>query len=489
MKLAKYHQKRNFNQTSEPKGKIKRNKSTKLLYVIQKHAASHLHYDFRLELNGVLLSWAVPKGPCLDPSVKRLAMHVEDHPLEYGSFEGTIPKGQYDGGTVMLWDTGEWIPEDENPQKAYRQGNMKLILKGEKLKGLWKLIRINQDDKTWLLIKGKDKYAKDKEQYDVTVKKPNSVLSKKSLEKIAENDSLVKSQQKTALSKKVKFPFKLTHPDKILYPEDKISKEDIAQYYDEVQEWILPYIINRPLTLVRCPTGYKKCFYQKHLASSAPKSLYGITLKEKNGKAEYIYLKDAAGLFALSQLGVLEIHPWDSRIEHIEYPDVIIFDLDPSPEVKWKQVVEAAKEIKKSLSKLKLKSFVRTTGGKGLHVVVPIKPEHDWETIKNFAKVFVTILAQKNPNKYISNMSKQKRKGKIFIDYLRNQRGATSIAPFSTRARQRAPVSTPLAWNELTSHFEDTFYTIKTLPNRLKKLKKDPWEDFFKTNQSLNLNG
>ncbi len=296
-------------------------------------------------------------------------------------------------------------------------------------------------------------------------------------------------KDKIKQNKKVKLPFKLTHPDKILYSEDKISKGDVARYYDEIQKWILPYITNRPLTLVRCPEGYKKCFYQKHLTGSVSKWLYGITIKEKNGKAEYIYLKDAAGLLALTQIDILEIHPWGSRIENVEHPDVIVFDLDPSPEVKWKEVVEAAKEVKKKLAKIKLKGFVKTTGGKGLHVVVPIKPEYDWETIKTFAKAFVTILEQKNPNKYISNMSKQKRKGKIFIDYLRNQRGATSIAPFSTRARQHAPVSTPLAWNELTSHFEDTFYTIKTLPNRLKKLKKDPWDEFFKIRQSLNLNG
>lgn len=823
MTLAKYQQKRNFKKTPEPKGNIKKKKPTRLLYIIQKHAASHLHYDFRLELNGVLLSWAVPKGPCLDPNVKRLAMHVEDHPVEYGSFEGIIPKGQYGGGTVMLWDKGEWISEDENPVKAYQQGNMKFRLVGKKLKGLWKLIRINNNDKTWLLIKSKDEYSQNIKKYEITEEMPDSVVTGQSIDQISENykhlwgknglekpvkrnhsktarklpklniaiksskipkmifpqlatlvdrppvgkqwlheikldgyriiaiktkgktkllsrnnkdwtdkfpniadeidklpiqniildgelvvldesgksnfqllqnsikdntknkfyyyifdllyydqynltqlslaerkkylkkilnsthtsliyndhvlgsgkeifekacalslegiiskdasspylskrstnwlkskcikrqefviggytnpqgarnhfgslligtynkhgkliyngnvgtgftfeslralHKLLKKNQSsknpfttkppkikqvnwvkpnlvaeieftewteegslrhpsfkglrsdkkpkniikeipTHVGKKVEPSFKLTHPEKILYPEDNITKEDLATYYNEIQKWILPYIINRPLTLLRCPEGYKECFYQKHITHTAPNSIHGIMLKEKKGKAEYVYINDVEGLLALVQLSVLEIHTWGSTIKKVEYPDMIIFDLDPSPEVKWEKVVTAAKLIKKNLLKFKLKSFVKTTGGKGLHVVIPIKPEYNWEEVKNFAKTFVNILEQNNPHEYISTLSKAKRKGKIFIDYLRNQRGATAVAPYSTRARKSAPVSVPIGWNELTNHFEDTFFTIKNLPDRLKKLKKDPWKDFLKTRQSLNL--
>lgn len=184
MALKIYRKKRNFVKTPEPKGKVSARKKDKPLFIIQKHAASHLHYDFRLELNGVLLSWAVPKGPSFDPTVKRLAVHVEDHPLEYGSFEGIIPKGQYGGGTVMLWDKGVWISEDEDPVKAYKQGHMKFILKAKKCKGLWKLIRINKNDKTWLLIKGNDEFAKPLKKYDVTLKEPNSVKSHLTMDEI-----------------------------------------------------------------------------------------------------------------------------------------------------------------------------------------------------------------------------------------------------------------------------------------------------------------
>ncbi|MBV8801882.1 MAG: ATP-dependent DNA ligase, partial [Gammaproteobacteria bacterium] len=186
MKLDLYNKKRNFKKTSEPEGKVSH--KHKNLYVIQKHAASHLHYDFRLELNGILLSWAVPKGPCLDPSVKRLAMHVEDHPVEYGHFEGIIPKGQYGGGTVMLWDLGTWISNDENPTAAYKKGHLRFEIKGKKLKGQWNLIRFHnaKDDKSWFLVKTNDKYAKSITETDITVKKPNSVISKKNLDQIAE---------------------------------------------------------------------------------------------------------------------------------------------------------------------------------------------------------------------------------------------------------------------------------------------------------------
>jgi len=456
MKLTKYNKARNFNQTPEPKGKKISKNSSKNLYFVQKHAASHLHYDFRLELNGVLISWAVPKGPCLDPNVKRLAVHVEDHPVEYGSFEGVIPKGQYGAGTVMLWDTGKWISEDSNPAMAYKKGKMKFTLKGKKLKGSWKLIRINKDDKTWLLIKSKDKYAKNLKTYDVTREKSDTVTSSQ-----------------------------LTNPDKILYLEDKFTKQDLESYYKKIHKWILPYIKNRPLTLLRCPSGYKECFYQKHMAESFPEELYGVSIKEKNSMGEYIYLKNKKGFLALSQLGVLELHPWRSTIKNLEYPDMIIFDLDPSPEIKWIKVVEAAKLIKKYLVRFKLTCFVKTTGGKGLHVVIPIKPKYNWDEIKHFAQTFVEFIVENHPDDYVGTISKRKRKGKIFIDYLRNQRGSTAIAPYSTRARKHAPVSTPLSWNELTNNFKDTAFTIKTLPLRLEKLKKDPWRYFFKIKQIL----
>ena len=251
---------------------------------------------------------------------------------------------------------------------------------------------------------------------------------------------------------------------------------------------MLPYIINRPLTLVRCPNGYqKKCFYQKHTNKSTPAALKSILIKGKNSKSNYIYIDNPEGLLALPQLAVLEIHNWGSEIFNLEKPDLIIFDLDPAENVKWKEVVEAAYLIKKELQRLKLKSFVKSTGGKGLHVVIPIQAKQSWDEVKAFSHAFAKYIEQMNPQKYISTMSKEKRRGKIFIDYMRNMRGATAIAPYSTRALLNATVATPLDWDELTQKIEDTTYTIETVLQRLKKIKQDPWKNFFKIKQSLKL--
>lgn len=240
MKLKTYRKKRNFTQTPEPQGKVKSRQTTKPLFIIQKHAASHLHYDFRLELNGVLLSWAVPKGPSLDPTIKRLAVHVEDHPLEYGSFEGIIPKGQYGGGTVMLWDKGVWISEDEDPIKAYQQGHMKFILKAKKCKGHWKLIRINQNDKTWLLIKGKDEFAKPIKKYDVTIKEPNSVKSSFTMDEIANKHPKIHGKKTVEKKSTKKMILDIPHNLKITAIPQQIFPQ-LATLVDEApngKEWL-----------------------------------------------------------------------------------------------------------------------------------------------------------------------------------------------------------------------------------------------------------
>jgi len=279
---------------------------------------------------------------------------------------------------------------------------------------------------------------------------------------------------------------KLTSLKKMMYPEDKISKGDIYNYYLAVASFILPFIQNRLLTLVRCPSHYQECFYQKHWNQSTANTLLSFPIKNKEKKTEnYLYLTDQNGLFGLVQMGVLEIHPWGSTINHIELPDIIVFDLDPSPELLWEKTVQAAMEIKQFLEALDLRSFIKNTGGKGLHVVVPIEPKYDWDVIKRFSELFVKFVEKQNPENYITNMSKSKRKGKIYLDYLRNQRNATAISAYSTRARAGAPIATPLHWDELTNNIKDTFYTIHTLPKRLSNLKKDPWEDFWDLKQEL----
>lgn len=280
---------------------------------------------------------------------------------------------------------------------------------------------------------------------------------------------------------------KLTNPGKIIYQEDGIDKQMLLEYYQEVQAWMLPYIKNRPLSLVRCPDSYTKCFFQKHIDKEYSKYLKPVSIREKSGVKEYSYITSRNGLLVLPQLGVLEIHPWGSTIKDLEYPDMLIFDIDPAPGLPWKKIVAAVRDMQDFLRQIKLRSFVKTTGGKGLHVVVPVKPEYDWDDVKSFTHSCVQYLMSSHPQLYVTKMSKSSRTGKIFLDYLRNGRGATAVAPYSTRAMIHAPVSTPLDWDELTNDKRDTQFTLKTIPRRLQELKRDPWGDFFKLRQSLRI--
>jgi bifunctional non-homologous end joining protein LigD len=587
MSLHEYHRKRHFNRTPEPKSQS--SKSDGRLFVIQEHAATCLHFDFRLELDGVLKSWAVPKGPSLDPSVKRLAVQVEDHPVEYGSFEGIIPEGEYGAGTVMVWDQGEWDPEGD-PEEGYRTGRLNFNLLGQKLIGGWHLIR-TQRDRQWLLFKSKYDDAKATPEGDIVKEQPLSVLSGRSLDEIAADRDRVWGQDGKANTKKkkkarvpkkpaarpkratvnhsrmpvqlevqlatradkapdgsdwlheIKFdgyrilrridggrvqmisrnhkdwtarfaalseaaksidvnqaildgemvalqplqqktsPFadfrkgkpgtnwvspklvaqvafgsrthdgivrhsafqglredkapeevtqekvvplgtalgmgktamkkrrsdarrrpalengngkyeaateqfagvKLTHPSKVLYPEQGITKLELAQYYEAVADWILPHIKNRPLVLVRCPAGCdKECFFQKHAGPGTPPALRQIPITEKSKTINYVVVDDVAGLISLAQVGALEIHAWGSQVDDLGHPDRLTFDLDPGPDVPWPRVVQGAKQVHEFLHQLGLNCFVKTTGGKGLHIVVPIKPSHDWDEVKLF---------------------------------------------------------------------------------------------------------
>ncbi len=279
---------------------------------------------------------------------------------------------------------------------------------------------------------------------------------------------------------------RLTHPDRLLYPEQGVTKLDLARYYEGIASWILPYVQDRPLSVVRCPQGQKRhCFYQKHVTDSLPDAIHAVEIQEQDGTAPYIVVQDLAGLIALVQIGALEIHPWNCRTDSIEKPDMLVMDLDPAPDVEWAAVVEAAQELRAVFDELELSSFVRTTGGKGLHVVVPIERRSKWDDAKGFARAVAERLVRQRPDRYLSQASKEKRRGKIFLDYLRNGRGATSVASYSTRAKAGAPVATPLRWDELGKLSGAGQYDISSIPPRLRALPADPWEGFFAVRQSL----
>src|SRR6266536_1582881 len=278
----------------------------------------------------------------------------------------------------------------------------------------------------------------------------------------------------------------LTHPDRVLYPEQGLTKRDLAEFYDRISSWILPHIVERPSSLLRCPEGRgKACFFQKHEGTGVPEHLKPVTIVEEKARPEYLFVEDKRGLVSLAQMGVLEIHPWGSRVERLDEPDRMILDLDPGPGVDWPRVVEGGRRIRSILDKLALASFVKTTGGKGLHVVVPLVPRQPWSVVKEFSRAIAMEMVRRFPRDYTASLSKADRAGKIFVDYLRNSRGATAVAAYSTRAWVGAPVSTPLAWAELGAGLRSDRYTVQNLEERLRTLKKDPWDGFFKLRQSI----
>jgi len=278
----------------------------------------------------------------------------------------------------------------------------------------------------------------------------------------------------------------LTNPGRVLYPDIELTKLDLARYYETVAPPMLPYVVGRPISLVRCPEGYtKECFFQRHAMKGMSDTIKEIAIAGGESKKKYLYIDGEPGLFGLVQIGVLEIHDWGVSLDHISKPDRIVFDLDPDEELELAILKAAAIEVRDFLADLGLKSFLRSTGGKGLHVVAPLTPKRGWAEVKAFSKAVADAIVSVRPDRYTANPLKKTREGKIFIDYLRNQRGGSSIVNYSTRAREGAPVACPLRWDELKGLKRAAPYNVKTLPARLRALKRDPWQGFFSTRQSI----
>jgi len=802
--LATYNAKRDFTKTAEPAGKSGRAGGNS--FMVQKHAATRLHFDLRLELDGVLKSWAVTRGPSPNPDDKRLAVRTEDHPLSYATFEGTIPKGEYGGGTVMLWDRGTWTPvPGKDPRKTLAEGHLHFTLDGERMKGEWLLIRLKprpgEKRENWLLRKIDDAYAGGSDDLvgraltsvksgrtmaDIAAGAPATSLAGKKgkafdtamvaadaasppptpssqpraasrakvgklpafrdvqlatlvdhvpagnawlhemkydgyrcllsigggkariftrsgldwtdkfsqiadaalalglpaalidgeivkldakgnpdfsalqaalkdetqgftlfafdllsldgqdlagLPNIARKEKLAAllgdaaspivyadhvlgsgeqlftamcgAGQEGIVSKKADAPYrgartkawlkvkctrrqefvilgwlpssaggrslrslflgtrekgelryagkvgtgfnaansddliarlkavarktpaaeipkavargghwvapelvaeiafaeftaegvvrhasflglrddkeadavtlempravpkrpavKISNADRLIFPEAKVTKGDLAAYYAAIGPAMAPWALNRPISLVRCPQGRaKKCFFQKHDAGSFGDAMAHVDVREKDGSIEpYLYAADLEGLIACVQMGTIEFHGWGSSVPAIEQPDRLIFDLDPDPLIGFDDVKRAASDIRGFLEEVGLTSFPLLSGGKGVHVVVPLTPDAEWPAVKDFAQRFALSLAQAAPDRFIATMSKAKRKGLIFIDWLRNQRGATAILPYSARARPGAPVAVPVSWEELRKIDSPAKYSVK----------------------------
>jgi bifunctional non-homologous end joining protein LigD len=278
----------------------------------------------------------------------------------------------------------------------------------------------------------------------------------------------------------------LTNPDKVYYPDIGLTKLGVAQYYETVAPFMLPYLVKRPISLVRCPEGIEgERFFQRHAMKGMSEAIKEVAIAGGESKKKYLYIDDAEGLFGLVQIGTLEIHDWGVSLDHIDKPDRIVFDLDPDEGLELATLKAAAAEVREFLADLGLKSFLKSTGGKGLHLVAPLTPKLGWAEVKPFAKAVADALVAARPDRYTANPLKKTRGGKIFVDYLRNQRGGSAIVNYSTRAKAGAPVACPLRWDELKGLKAAAAYSVKTLPARLKALKSDPWEGFFSTRQSI----
>lgn len=464
--LKKYNQKRNFKKTSEPKGKIQKT-TKKLRFCVQHHLARKDHYDFRLEWNGTLKSWAIPKGPSYNPKDRRLAIMVEDHPTSYRTFEGTIPKGEYGGGTVMLWDEGSWEPLTNIP-KNFKVSTLKFKLKGHRLQGNWTLIHLEEDN--WLLIKETDHICLFKDINKINT----SIKTNRTMEEITQNKSLKK---KTSKADNIIENIKITNPTKKIFSRPSITKMDIVWYYHKVAPRMLPYIENRIISTIRSPEGINgEKFFKKHLENKN-EGIKKINLKNENDeKEDYYYIVDSAGIISEVQRNSFEFHIWGSKISTLEYPDMMVFDLDPDEKLSIQKLRQGVKDLKKILDELNLKSYLKTSGGKGYHVVVPIKQKINWDTFQDMAHNIALLMEKKWPDKYTSNIRKIKRKGKIFIDWIRNTRSSTSVAPYSIRLRPGSPVSMPIRWSELDK-IKPNEITMDLALKRLKR--KDPWTGFY----------
>lgn len=466
--LEQYHRKRDFQKTKEPKGILKKS-NDKLRFVVQHHLARKDHYDFRLEWNGTLKSWAVPKGPSYNPKDKRLAILVEDHPLDYRNFEGTIPKGQYGAGTVMIWDEGYFEPLG-NFSKDFKNGSIKFLLKGKRLHGMWSLIHFK--DNNWLLIKEKDLLTgfKDISSYSTSIRTGRTMKE-------------IEEKKKISTSKRLGIihNITITHPEKIIFSNPKITKLDIALYYQKVAKRMMPFLENRIISTIRCPDGIEgEIFFKKHL-NNDDAGIGQIKLPSNKGnKEDYYYIKETSGLISEVQQNSFEFHTWGSNIHHINQPDILVFDLDPDEKMSISKVHQGAKDLKRILDDLSITSFLKTSGGKGYHVVVPIHSLKTWKEFREFAHNIAKLMEMKWPERYTSNVRKDNRKNKIFIDWIRNTKGATSVAPYSIRIRKKVAVSMPISWKELDT-VKPNSITIKEAINRLKR--KNPWENFFDINQ------
>ncbi|HEX8737988.1 MAG TPA: non-homologous end-joining DNA ligase [Pyrinomonadaceae bacterium] len=514
MSLETYWQKRDFSQTPEPKGKVSR--ADKHRFVCQEHHASSLHFDFRLEIGGVLKSWSIRKGPSLNPQIRRLAVPTEDHPVEYLEFQGTIPEGNYGAGEHMIWDSGTFkLLEGESAEEQFEKGKLKFELQGKKLKGAFSFFKLGSRDQ-WLLAKSRDARADENWKLELlmpdeagnkfieeTEKKPRRTY--KPAPKRSENEAVVKTPAKTKKGEKLptlaavlktanakgahrakvgEYVLDLTNPDKVYWTEEGYTKADLIRYYYEISDYILPYLEKRPLIMKRYPNGIAGYAFHQHDVDEVPEYVETIALvaEDEDGKGgehtvDYIVGENVQTLLYMANLGAIERHPWHSRVDKLDFPDWFVFDLDPGEAVEFETICDVALATREIIKNLGLQSYAKTSGSRGIHVYVPIKAEYSYEQVGNLAERIAKIIARENPATATAERSKQKReKTQIYVDFLQNAYGKSVVAPYSVRPKPGAPVSAPLEWEEV----EKKKISIKdfTIRNMLARVRQKG--DLFK---------
>ncbi|HET7351390.1 MAG TPA: DNA polymerase ligase N-terminal domain-containing protein [Marmoricola sp.] len=512
-RLAKYRRMRDFDSTSEPAGDPDAARDDDApVFVVQRHRASSLHYDVRFEIDGVLASWAVPKGPTLDPSVRRMAIHVEDHPIEYADFEGVIPSGDYGGGDVIVWDHGSWEPHGtDDPAAAVRDGELHAEVHGEKLRGRLVLVRTGKPDddsdgkEQWLLLHKHDDHAVD--EWDPE-DHPRSVLTGRTNDEVkADPDRLWHSDRPadeasetvdTGVAEAVSgdelaaldalgeegtwevFGRKLevTNLDKVLFParkgEDPVTKRDLLRYVARTAHVAVPYLRGRALNLHRFPDGAEgKSFWHKEVPAHAPKWLprWDNPLADEDETQTYLVADEPAALLWAANFGALEWHPWTSRTDEPERPTYALFDIDPGEKTSWEEVVHLARLHRTAFEKLEVRAQPKVTGRRGLQIWVPVHRGPSFEETRAWVEGVSRTIGRIAPDLVSWKWQKKERMGLARLDYTQNAINKTLVAPYSTRPGPGAPVSMPIGWHELDDpELRPDRWSIRTAPDRIEEV-------------------
>lgn len=516
MGLDVYHKKRDFRKTPEPRGKVA--KVNRRRFVVQEHHASMLHFDFRLEMGGVLKSWSVRRGPSLDPAERRLAVETEDHPVEYLKFQGDIPEGNYGAGKHRIWDAGTYkLVEGTDALAQLETGRLKFALDGEKLRGVFNLVRLGRGEGQWLLIKSRDEFAQEGWELETLLpaeekswgegrKRERTARVKRAAESKVRRTPAKKSAKPVAAARVFKEKrlegdvdvrvgrevVALTNLGRVYWPEDGLTKGDLVRYYHEVARYILPYLKDRPLIMKRYPSGIRGESFHQHDVNEAPRYVRTVALEVEDAsgrgthEVDYVVGDNAATLLYMANLGAIERHPWHSRVRNLERPDWFVFDLDPGEGVRFETICELAMAVREVLERLGLEGYPKTSGSRGLHVYVPVRPAYDYDLIARLAEQVATVVADENSEiATVERSLKKRRRGQIYVDHMQNARGKSVVAPYSVRPREGAPVSAPLEWSEVKrAKLTPRDFTIKNMLRRL-RAKGDLFRPVLGRGQSL----